>query len=397
MSARPLVESLEVRRLLSGDGGSTGGGGIGGGEWDDNPPEHQVSISADHVILQEEDSPIVTFTVARQAGPISEKLVVGLELVDLTGINRTATPGEDFEAPPASVTIEPNEPSATFTVSITDDDDNELQDGEEAPIPTQEFFQVRAKSTSNLTGDHSEKVRILDASRYYYTDWEKTFGRDSLVGGNVALGTVTEEPYFHPGVGTDPFWERRVEHYYFYDVWIPKNSLAQSSGAWMNDEDEDGIDDNDVSFPFEITQETSHSFSVHLDGEAAPVTFSVFDYTASWSNTSGVAPVLAANADDNERVHVVPIVKERIYEKRVDVQRQDYDGNPQPTGTWETVNVHYDRLLGGMKQKQVEKLVFKIKRYWLDPDDDRVPSLFTQSKHDQPPIISNPTHVPWPQ
>ena len=167
----PLIEALEGRRLLAGDLGDAPiqpGGGI------DNPPEQQVVLNvggdANGWDINEEAAPegrIVKFSAYRTGDRTKElKVAIG-------AVKGTATVGEDFSAPPPSVTIKAGEAGADFYITVFDDAVTEQAD---LNAPNFESFTIelveRRDSVAWISPEPAQ-VLIRESARYFYSDWEE--------------------------------------------------------------------------------------------------------------------------------------------------------------------------------------------------------------------------------
>ena len=387
------MDLLESRRLLAGGSGIGGGpGGPGGG---DIKYQISLSINPDHA-ARDEEGPLaqreVTFRVNRGQWAINEDMTFGVQVVTdqyVTDPKLRAVAPQDYTTPPTSITVDAGHEVGEFTVVVKNDAIAEGKVGDLSPKETFVLALVPRETATYKVTDGPVSVDIFDGSRYYYSDWKKRLGPDSLTTGNTAVATSDPVIQAHGGggaIGGGPptSFIKTVEHLYYFDV--SAVVAAQKSGEWMNDVDGDGKDDNDVSLNVTNYRGSDHSFTFSLGVDRKPVEVTLFQYTYSTSNQTAVGQTFEAGASDNQKVRLVVLARTRHYEKRVDTYTQISDGlgGYDPNG-WGEPTTTYEAVGTGSEFPEMQKAVFEINRYWLDPDNTLVPSLFTQSKENEKP------------
>ena len=392
----PLIETLEDRRLLAG----FGVGGPVGGPATTPKVEFSLSVESATPVINEEgtvEEREVTFYVDRGEIFIDRAFTFGVQVVTadhVTDVNRRAEQGKDYSLPSnMTITLDAGQQRDEFTVLVKDDAVAEPVNYNGTGSKTEQFALALVPSQHDDYDvvDTPALVTIQDGTREYYSDWKKRLGPDSLTTGNTAV--ATSDPVILSsgngggavGGGPPTSFTKTVEHLRYYDVWSVVT--AQTSGSWMSDADGDGKDDNDVSLDVANYRGTDNSFTFGLGVDQEPLEVTLFEYTYSNSNTTAVGQTFEAAAADNQKVRLVVLAKTRHYEKRVDVYSQKYNGTMRgydPDG-WGQPTITFEALGTGSKFPEMQKAVFEINRYWLDPDDALVPSLFTQSKDGEDP------------
>lgn len=376
------MEQLEARLCLAVPG-------PGGGPVPVPNPINVVTMTASHPILEEDldaDRPMsVTFTVHRD-GELDQALTVQIQAP--TG---TATKGADYTSPPTSVTFGVNEFSKSFVVEVIDDAIAEpAKQGE--PDETFSLALVRRQDRTAWTDDTPIKITINDGSQFYYLGWSLRLGPDRLRTDSVSeavseyVWSSPEDPNNVPG-GIPVNYFRRIEYLYYYDEWVPK--YGDTSDYWMSKMDGDAIDDNDVSFTYGADERTQHSFSFGLGASMPPLNVTLFNYQYTTVGGQFASQTFAAGADDDTKVRVVAFVKQRVYYVQAfEFSQTDADYDGVDADKWEHQGTtEYEKGRGSPGLPEMLRAVFEIKRFWLDPDDARVPNLFppSQSKEDDKP------------
>ncbi len=373
----PLFETLESRRMLSGDG--PGGGGPGGGGLEPPLTPLVATVTPDITVTNEEDAATITYTVTREAAPPDEDLEVFLALGNI-GDRDPAEEGLDFTAIPTSVTIPANQASEPFFVTIKDD---KLTGGVDEGEALNEHFVIRITGFGDPDlpappPGEGPGVQIIDTPQWFYTDWEldvpQNFNPHSP---SEDITTVIQDQWLDlDGIS-------RVDTFYYRDSWEPLYDHAAQSIDWGED----------AVLTFGISVGRATTWGVDFGVEVEGVGFSVNqDYTVS--TTVASTQTHTAVAADNEKKSIVATLERR------DVWQHTHYINSD-TGEWASgwYSGHYLQpelnLIASGYTGQHSTVVYKITRAYLD-EDSELRSLFENEGEPESPNRGGPDPVNWP-